>query len=85
MALNTYLIRSTIVGALGGLLFGFDTAVISGTTRAVDAGIRADSAHAGGNGRDCAAGDDTGAATSRGDWAEDWADARRCASWRCCM
>jgi SP family arabinose:H+ symporter-like MFS transporter len=33
MALNTYLIRSTIVGALGGLLFGFDTAVISGTTR----------------------------------------------------
>lgn len=32
MALNTYLIRSTVVGALGGLLFGFDTAVISGTT-----------------------------------------------------
>jgi SP family arabinose:H+ symporter-like MFS transporter len=33
--LNAYLIRSTIVAALGGLLFGFDTVVISGTTRAL--------------------------------------------------
>lgn len=32
MRLNYYLVKSTIVGALGGLLFGFDTAVISGTT-----------------------------------------------------
>jgi MFS transporter, SP family, arabinose:H+ symporter len=32
MKLNSFLIRSTIVAALGGLLFGFDTAVISGTT-----------------------------------------------------
>lgn len=32
MRLTTYLIKSSIVGALGGLLFGFDTAVISGTT-----------------------------------------------------
>lgn len=31
MALNKYIVRSTFVGALGGLLFGFDTAVISGT------------------------------------------------------
>ena len=30
--LNLYLIKSIIVGALGGLLFGFDTAVIAGTT-----------------------------------------------------
>ncbi len=30
-----YLIRNTIVAALGGLLFGFDTAVIAGTTRAL--------------------------------------------------
>jgi SP family arabinose:H+ symporter-like MFS transporter len=29
---NSYLLKSTIVAALGGLLFGFDTAVISGTT-----------------------------------------------------
>ncbi len=29
------LARSTVVAALGGLLFGFDTAVISGTTRAL--------------------------------------------------
>ena len=33
MKLNGYLIKSTVVAALGGLLFGFDTAVISGTTR----------------------------------------------------
>jgi MFS transporter, SP family, arabinose:H+ symporter len=35
MKLNAYLIRATIVGALGGLLFGFDTAVIAGTTHAL--------------------------------------------------
>ena len=33
MKMNGYLIKSTIVGALGGLLFGFDTAVIAGTTQ----------------------------------------------------
>ncbi len=33
--LNPVLIRSTIVAALGGLLFGFDTAVISGTTQSL--------------------------------------------------
>jgi sugar porter (SP) family MFS transporter len=32
MKLNAYVIRCTLVGALGGLLFGFDTAVIAGTT-----------------------------------------------------
>ncbi len=31
--MNRYLIKATIVGALGGLLFGFDTAVIAGTTQ----------------------------------------------------
>lgn len=30
--MNRYLLKATIVGALGGLLFGFDTAVIAGTT-----------------------------------------------------
>src|SRR5947209_1921419 len=35
MKLNPFLIRSTVVAALGGLLFGFDTAVISGTTGAL--------------------------------------------------
>ena len=35
MAMTSYLLKSTIVGALGGLLFGFDTAVISGTTEAL--------------------------------------------------
>jgi MFS transporter, SP family, arabinose:H+ symporter len=33
--LNAYLAKSTVVAALGGLLFGFDTAVISGTTGAL--------------------------------------------------
>ncbi|MFL6439488.1 MAG: sugar porter family MFS transporter [Terriglobales bacterium] len=32
MRLNASLLKSTVVAALGGLLFGFDTAVISGTT-----------------------------------------------------
>jgi sugar porter (SP) family MFS transporter len=35
MRLNKFLIKSTIVAALGGLLFGFDTAVIAGTTHAL--------------------------------------------------
>src|ERR1700756_1319556 len=35
MSINSHLVKSTIVGALGGLLFGFDTAVISGTTSAL--------------------------------------------------
>lgn len=33
--LTPFIIRSTIVASLGGLLFGFDTAVIAGTTRAL--------------------------------------------------
>jgi MFS transporter, SP family, arabinose:H+ symporter len=35
MALNSTLIKSTVVAALGGLLFGFDTAVIAGVTGAL--------------------------------------------------
>jgi MFS transporter, SP family, arabinose:H+ symporter len=35
MKLSTHLLKSTFVAALGGLLFGFDTAVISGTTHAL--------------------------------------------------
>ena len=35
MTLSSSLIRSTVVAALGGLLFGFDTVVISGTTAAL--------------------------------------------------
>jgi sugar porter (SP) family MFS transporter len=31
--MTRFLVKSTIVGALGGLLFGFDTAVIAGTTQ----------------------------------------------------
>lgn len=34
---NAILVRSTVVAALGGLLFGFDTAVIAGTTSALTA------------------------------------------------
>jgi MFS transporter, SP family, arabinose:H+ symporter len=32
---NSFLLKSTVVAALGGLLFGFDTAVIAGTTHAL--------------------------------------------------
>ncbi len=32
MDLNRHLVKATVVSALGGLLFGFDTAVIAGTT-----------------------------------------------------
>src|SRR5258708_39925344 len=35
MKLNSYLLKSTVVASLGGLLFGFDTAVIAGTTHAL--------------------------------------------------
>jgi len=35
MKLNSYLLKSTVGAALGGLLFGFDTAVIAGTTQAL--------------------------------------------------
>jgi SP family arabinose:H+ symporter-like MFS transporter len=35
--LNSLLVKSIIVGALGGLLFGFDTAVIAGTTHQLTA------------------------------------------------
>src|ERR1700741_5407592 len=35
MKANSYLLKSTVVAALGGLLFGFDTAVIAGTTSAL--------------------------------------------------
>lgn len=34
-SINSHVVKSTAVGALGGLLFGFDTAVISGTTNAL--------------------------------------------------
>jgi MFS transporter, SP family, arabinose:H+ symporter len=35
MKINTYLLKSAVVAALGGLLFGFDTIVISGTTHSL--------------------------------------------------
>jgi SP family arabinose:H+ symporter-like MFS transporter len=37
MKINGYLAKSSLVAALGGLLFGFDTAVISGATGALTA------------------------------------------------
>ena len=37
MKINGVVVRGAAVGALGGLLFGFDSAVIAGTTRALTA------------------------------------------------
>jgi sugar porter (SP) family MFS transporter len=37
MKINSLVAKSTVVAALGGLLFGFDTAVISGTTQELSA------------------------------------------------
>ena len=45
MALNRYVLRSTFVGALGGFLFGFDTAVISGTTAGISRAYRLHNLH----------------------------------------
>jgi MFS transporter, SP family, arabinose:H+ symporter len=39
MKLNSYLLKASIVGGIGGLLFGFDTAVIAGTTHALTEGF----------------------------------------------
>ena len=36
MKLNRYILGNTVIAALGGLLFGFDTAVISGTFEFVE-------------------------------------------------
>ncbi len=47
MTLNGTLIKSTIVAALGGLLFGFDTAVIAGTTAGLTATFVLDPFHLG--------------------------------------
>ncbi|MBN2063702.1 MAG: MFS transporter, partial [Sedimentisphaerales bacterium] len=37
------LIKNALIASLGGLLFGFDTAVISGTTEAIKAAYNLDS------------------------------------------
>ena len=37
---KAFVLKSSLVAAMGGLLFGFDTAVISGTTEALQKHVR---------------------------------------------
>jgi sugar porter (SP) family MFS transporter len=47
MKMNRYLLKGTAVGALGGLLFGFDTAVIAGATHQLTQVYDLDAEHLG--------------------------------------
>ena len=69
--MNKYLLKATTVGALGGLLFGFDTAVIAGTTEQLTAVFHPDAVHAWADGVYRAGGDgDRGVVLGR-PWPED--------------
>ncbi len=61
-----------MVGALGGLLFGFDTAVIAGDYRAAVAGVSPDAVDAGADRVDWVGGNDCGGDDFRGVGTEDW-------------
>ena len=57
MKLNSYLLKASIVGAFGGLLFGFDTAVIAGTTHSLTEVFNLSPLVPGHYGLDCSVGD----------------------------
>ncbi len=83
---KSYLLSSTLIAALGGLLFGFDTAVISGTTTALKEvydlgsfamGFTVASALIG-----TIIGSDPGGSAGGSDWSTSYADRHRCALFR---
>jgi MFS transporter, SP family, arabinose:H+ symporter len=84
MALNRYIIKSSMVGALGGFLFGFDTAVIAGTTHALTRMFHLSPTQLGITVSMAVWGAVLGALTS-GVLGERMGDVRRCELWLYCM
>ena len=77
--INSFVLRGTVVGALGGLLFGFDTAVIAGTEQQLIQVFGLNRPSTGIHRLDRAWSARSLAPSSPASWATRWAGAKRCA------
>ena len=75
---NLNLMKATLTGALGGLLFGFDTVVISGDHRCAGEALRTERLRQGLDGRHRADRHGGGIARRGRGGATSWVRARRC-------